>query len=94
MAKPVQDDFNGSLLNPQDDTIYGLTVTKRGIGTDGKRQLLKIDFDMGHDSFMELVGSKIEGKKIAKRWQTYIPPTEAEKAQGKKGTWTKPGAVV
>ena len=89
MAKPIQDDFNGSILSAEDDTVYTLTVTKRGVDAEGNRQLLKLDLDLGSESMQELVFGKFEPKVLMNRWQKYIPPTATEKADGKKGTWIK-----
>lgn len=85
MAKPIQDDFNGNLLNAEDDTIYTLTVTKRGLDAEGNRQILKLDLDLGQESVNELVFGKFEPKMIMNRWEKYVPPTEAQKSAGKKG---------
>ena len=91
MAKPIQDDYNGELLNSEDDTIYGLTVTKRGVDAEGNRQFLKLEFDIGHTSFMELIAKPFEGKKTLNRWQKWIPATKAEKEANSdaKGKWIK-----
>lgn len=85
MAKPIQDDFNGQLINPEDDTVYTLTVTKRGVDVEGNRQILKLDLDLGQESMQELVFGKFEAKKIMNRWEKYVPPTEAQRSAGKKG---------
>lgn len=89
MAKPIQDDFNGSILSEEDDTVYTLTVTKRGVDAEGNRQLLKLDLDLGSESMQELIFGKFEPKVLMNRWQKYLPPSETEKASGKKGTWVK-----
>ena len=85
MAKPIQDDFNGQLINPEDDTVYTLTVTKRGLDPEGNRQILKLDLDLGQESMQELVFGKFEPKKIMNRWEKYVPPTDAQRTAGKKG---------
>lgn len=89
MAKPIQDDFSGALLDAENDTIYGITVTKRDVDSDGNRRLMKLEFDVGHESATELIFSKFEGKKVLRNWQTYVPPSKDEKAKGTKGTWIK-----
>lgn len=91
MAKPIQDDFDGTLLDSESDTIYGLTVTKRGTDAEGNRQLLKLEFDIGHTSFVELIANRFEGKKALKKWQKWIPATRAQKEADPdaKGKWIR-----
>lgn len=89
MTKPIMDDFNGEMLDAEEDTVYSVTLVKRNTeDSEGNRQLLKLEFDIGHASFMELI-KPLEGKKVLKRWQKYVPPTKEEKASGKKGTWVR-----
>jgi len=90
MAKPIQDDFSEVLLDAENDAVYGMTIVRRDTDPEtSKRRLMKLEFDIGHDSFAELVLKPFEGKKVLKNWQTYVPPTPEDKAQGKKGTWIR-----
>lgn len=89
MARPVQDDFNGELLNSEVDQTYKLSVTKYVEGENGRRDILKLEFDIGHASFMELIGSKFAGKKILDNWQKYVAPSAEDKAKGVKGKFIR-----
>jgi len=91
MTKTIQDDFSQKQLSIDDDVIYTLGVTKRGEDESGQRQLLKLELDIGQDSFQELIASKFDGKMLLKRWQKWVPATESEKAKNPdaKGHWEK-----
>ena len=90
MAKPIQDDFSEVLLDAENDAVFSLTVVRRDVEPEtAKRRLMKLEFDIGQESFAELILKPFEGKKVLKNWQTYIPPTEEGKAKGQKGTWIR-----
>ena len=84
------DDFNGQMLDAEDDIIYSVTIVKRN-ATDGEgnRQLLKLEFDLGADSFKDEIASRLEGKKILNKWMAYVPPTKEGRKNGEKGTWVR-----
>lgn len=89
MTKTIQDDFSDVSLSIDDDVIYTLTVTKRGENDEGQRQLLKLEMDIGEESYKELIQNRFEGKKVLKRWQRWVPATAQEKASNPdaKGHW-------
>jgi len=88
MTKTIRDDYSDAELSLDDDEIFTITVTKRGEDATGQRQLLKLELDTGHDGFMDIIGSKFEGKKVLKRWQRWVPAKEGEE----RGHWEKVGA--
>jgi len=91
MGKPIQDDYNGELLDAETDKVYTLSVTTRPEDKNGNKHFIKAEFDLSHRSVMELVLSKFEPKKIA--WKEWLRPTDEEQAEaeakGKKayGQW-------
>ena len=90
MTKPIMDDFNGVMLDAEDDTIYSVTIVKRNTtDAEGNRQLLKLEFDLGQESFMEGIAKNLEGKKVLRKWMRYVPPTKEGRKNGEKGSWER-----
>lgn len=85
----VRCDITDEFLDAEEDVIYSVTVLKRDSDKNGKRRLMKFDFDASHEGFSRTILSALEGKKVLNRWQIYVPPTKEEKADGQKGHWEK-----
>lgn len=77
----IRDDINGNMLEENVDSIYRVMAKHTVTDGNGVKHYLTLSLDVGHDSFMELIVSKLNPKVI--RWTEWIPPTKEEKEKAK-----------
>lgn len=81
-------DISGEILDTDEDIVYSVTVLKRDFDKNGRRRLMKFEFDASARAFAPII-EQLKGSKVLSRWQIYVPPTKEEKKEGSKGHWDK-----
>ncbi len=89
------DDYTGETYNPEDEETYEIEVkTKRAFkkadGSTGKRKE-RLFFEVRHNSFMEIIAKRFEGKKILEKWQHWedVSPEVKAKYPNARGKWVR-----
>lgn len=81
-------DISGEILDTEEDIVYSVTVLKRDTDKNGRRRLMKFEFDSSATSFSPVL-ELLKGSKVLSRWQIYVAPTKEEKKDGGKGHWER-----